>query len=321
MLLVITNKLDLACDFFILRLKERSIPFLRLNTEDYGNFFQINISLAGNDTSYEINLADGRLVTNADIGAVYFRQPVSPDVPPDLAESDKEFSRREAKEILRSLWRLIDHGKWFNHPKELWLASNKVEQLTIAQRLGFKIPDTCVSMSELTVRNFIESHEEQVVCKAVKHGFLRQGLNVQIATTQRVGSEFLNQFGNYAQVPMIFQEEIHKAFDVRVTVVGDNVFATAIHSQQHPQTIVDWRLLDLQEFDLKHEAIKMPAHLDELCRQITRHFNLKYSAIDLIKTVQGEYFFLELNPNGEWAWIEQKAGYPIRDAIIDCLRF
>ncbi len=320
MLLVITNKFDLACDFFILRLKERSIPFLRLNTEDYGNSFQINISLAGYDASYEINFADGRLVTNADIKAVYFRQPVSPDAPHDLAESDKEFSRREAREILRSLWRLINHGKWFNHPKELWLASNKIEQLTIAQRLGFKIPDTCVSMSELTVRNFIESHEGQVVCKAVKHGFLRQGLDVQIATTQRVGSEFLNQFGNYAQVPMIFQEEIHKAFDVRVTVVGDNVFATAIHSQQHPQTIVDWRLLDLQEFDIEHEAIKMPAHLDELCKQITRYFNLKYSAIDLIKTVQGEYFFLELNPNGEWAWIEQKTGYPIRDAIIDCLR-
>ena len=321
MLLIVTNKSDLPCDFFILRLKERNIPFLRLNTEDYGRSFWINIFLAGCNVSYEINLVDGRSATDADIKAVYFRQPLSPNIPPDLAESDREFSRREAREILRSLWRLIDHRKWLNHPKDLWLASNKVEQLTIAQKLGFKIPDTCVSMSESTVRHFMETREGQIVCKAVKHGFLRQGHSVQIAPTQRVGLEFLDQFRNYAPVPMIFQEEIRKAFDIRVTVVGDNVFATAIHSQQHPQTVVDWRVWDLYDFDLRHEAIKLPAYLDELCRQITKHFNLKYAAIDLIETVQREYFFLELNPNGQWAWIEQKAGHPIRDAIIDCLRF
>lgn len=321
MLLIITNKSDLACDFFILRLKERTIPFLRLNTEDYGKSFRVNIFLSGCSVSYEINLSDGRVVTDTEIEAVYFRQPISPGIPPDLAESDREFSRREAQEVLRSLWRLIDHRKWLNHPKDLWLASNKVEQLVIAQRLGFKVPDTCVSMSESTVRHFVETYEGQVICKAVKHGFLRQGKSVQVASTQRIGPEFLDRFTDYASVPMIFQEEIHKAFDVRVTVVGDNVFATAIHSQQHPQTAVDWRVWDSYNLDLRHEAIKLPAHIDELCHQITKHFNLKYAAIDLIEEVRGKYFFLELNPNGQWAWIEQKVGYPIRDAMIDCLRF
>ena len=319
MLLVVTNKSDLACDFLILRLKERRIPFFRLNTEDYGKVFQVNMSLIGGAASYEIEFSGGRLMTETDIGAFYFRQPVSPDVSADVVESDRVFARREANELLRSLWRLIDRGKWLNHPKSLWLASNKVEQLTVAQMLGFNIPATCVSASEPTVRGFIENCGERVICKAVKHGFLRQGRTVQVATTQRIGPEFLDRLRDYAPVPMIFQEEIAKDFDVRVTVVGDRVFATAIHSQEHPETAVDWRLWDMHDFDLRHEAIRLPSRLEVLCQQITRRFDLRYAAIDLVKTDQGEYVFLELNPNGQWAWIEQKAGYPIRDALIDCL--
>ena len=63
MLLVVTNKSDLACDFLILRLKERRIPFFRLNTEDYGKVFQVNMSLIGGDASYEIEFSGGRLMT------------------------------------------------------------------------------------------------------------------------------------------------------------------------------------------------------------------------------------------------------------------
>ncbi len=321
MLLVVTNKSDLACDFLILRLKERNIPFLRLNTEDYGESFQVDISLAGSEASYEISFDDGRVVADADIGGVYFRQPLAPNVSSDVAEADRAFVQRESKEILRSLWRLIDQRRWLNHPKDLWLASNKVEQLSIAQELGFDIPPTHVSSSESAVRSFIENHEGPFVCKAVKHGFLREESSVRVATTQRVGPEFLGRFEDYASVPMIFQEEIRKAFDVRVTVVGNSVFATAIYSQEHPQTSVDWRVWDTLDFDLRHEAIKLPKYLEALCRQITGHFNLKYSAIDLVKADKGEYFFLELNPNGQWAWIEQKVGYSIRDALIDCLGF
>ena len=319
MLLVVTNKSDLACDYLILRLKERNISFRRLNTEDYGKIFHINISLGGHRASYEIVFSDGSLIRESEVKAVYFRQPVSPDVSSYVAEADRTFAQREVKELLRSLWRLIDHNKWLNHPKQLWLASNKVEQLTVAQRLGFRIPSTCISSDVPIIRQFIDTHKGRVICKAVKHGFLRQGRNVKTATTQRIGPDFINHICDYAPVPMIFQEEILKAFDIRVTIVGSSIFATEIHSQDHPETVVDWRLWDVYDFDLRHEAIELPTTLADLCRQITQHYGLKYAAIDLIQTVQGEFFFLELNPNGQWAWIEQKAGYPIRDALIDCL--
>lgn len=319
MLLVVTNRSDLACDYLILRLKERSIPFRRLNTEDYAIRWQLSISVGSSPADFLISFADGTTISRSDITAVYFRQPVAPAAPENTARSDRDFVRREQKEALRSLWRLLDPAKWLNHPTHLWLASNKIEQLCVARDLGFSIPETCVTSTRETLNDFFEAQGGQVICKAVKHGFMRCENIVSVATTQRVGADYMEQFDGYAPAPMIYQREIPKACDVRVTVVGDHVFPTAIHSQQHAQTEVDWRLWDVHAFDLRHEAIKLPDGIETRCRDITRHFNLRYSAIDLILATDGDYYFLEMNPNGQWAWIERKTGQRIRDAIIDCL--
>lgn len=319
MLLVVTNKSDLACDYLILRLNERNIPFRRLNTEDYAALWQLSMSVGNGSAKFLISFSDGVTISQSDVKAVYFRQPVAPDAPQNTSHSDREFVRREQKEALRSLWRLIDPAKWLNHPKHLWIASNKVEQLCVARELGFSIPETCITSTREMLSDFIEAQEGRVICKAVKHGFTRCENTVSVATTQRIGENYLERFDDYAPAPMIYQREIPKACDVRVTVVGDQIFPTAIHSQEHAQTEVDWRLWDVHAFDLLHEAIRLPGEIATRCRDITRLFNLRYSAIDLILGTDGDFHFLELNPNGQWAWLERKTGQPIRDAIIDCL--
>lgn len=321
MLLVVTNKTDLASDYLIIRLKERCIPFARLNTEDLGSRFSVDISITRGEEDFEIRFSDGRTITRNNVMAVYLRQPLGPMPPDDVAPSDRDFVKREMAELLRSLWRLIDRDKWFNHPGHLWLASNKVEQLSIASSIGFAFPETLVSGSKESVTAFFADHDGRVICKAVKHGFTRDGNTAIVAGTQRIDDQFINSFSDFALVPMIYQREIPKTFDVRVTVVGNNVFATAIHSQEFTETEVDWRVWDIGNFDLKHERITLPKTVADNCRRITRHFSLRYSAIDLVLGKDDEFYFLEMNPNGQWAWIERKTGYPIRDAIIRCMGF
>jgi glutathione synthase/RimK-type ligase-like ATP-grasp enzyme len=318
MLLVVTNKADLASDYLILRLTERRIPFLRMNTEDFGERFEVDVAIS--DTAgFSIRLEDGQTFSRNEISAVYFRQPRAPTGPTDIAPSDAGFARRELKEMLRGLWRLIDADKWLNHPRNLWLASNKVEQLDLAVKLGLRIPETCVTSSVKTLKEFYRRHSGRIICKAVKHGFSQTDNIVTLATTKRVEPEYIDQFDDYAALPMIYQREILKAYDIRVTVIGNRVFATAIHSQEHPETEVDWRVWDISSFELRHEPIVLPPPVEQACLDMTSHFGLRYSAIDLVLDRDGIHHFLELNPNGQWAWIEKKAGYPIRDAIIDCL--
>ena len=117
------------------------------------------------------------------------------------------------------------------------------------------------------------------------------------------------------------KKEIHKIYDIRVVVVGEKVFATAIHSQEYAETEVDWRAWDLCDFSLRHEPIELPSEISARCRSITVDYNLTYSAIDLVLGQDGAYYFLEMNPNGQWAWIEHKTGYAIRDALIDSMGY
>jgi len=315
-LLVVTNKTDLACDYLILRLVERGLRFLRLNTEEFGSGYFVDITGGSGGFDFGILLNDGRVINRADIQAVYFRQPVAPAPPADLPPTDSEFASRECREVLRSVWRLVDANKWLNHPRDMWVASNKVEQLRIAREIGFSIPETVVTTSASSIRGFNNAQKRNIVCKAVKHGFLHQGNKVNVASTKRVDQKFLENIEGYASVPMIFQEEIEKEYDVRVTVVGERVFATAIYSQEHAETATDWRLWDVHDIQLRHEAISTPGPIEAACRDITSRFKLRYSAIDLIKCTNGEYYFLEMNPNGQWAWIERMVGYQIRDAIV-----
>jgi D-alanine-D-alanine ligase-like ATP-grasp enzyme len=66
-----------------------------------------------------------------------------------------------------------------------------------------------------------------------------------------------------------------------------------------------------------HRDHDLPASIAEQCVRLTQSFNLRFSAIDLVLDVEGEYWFLEMNPNGQWAWVESRVGLPISETIVD----
>ena len=121
-------------------------------------------------------------------------------------------------------------------------------------------------------------------------------------------------------VPSIVQPELKKESDLRVTVAGEAVFPVALLSQQSPETSTDWRTWDITEgLELAHQRFDLPNNVQQLCLDLNRRLGLNFSCIDLVLTTDGEFVFLEINPNGQWAWIESMVGMPVRDAIIDHL--
>jgi glutathione synthase/RimK-type ligase-like ATP-grasp enzyme len=317
MLLIVTNKADLAVDYLILRLEERGIPFFRLNTEDFLSEYTITIRLDGRHFEGTIHSVHHGDIRVRDIHGAYFRQPVAPDLDDLITQRHRAFANREVLEVLRSLWRLIDESVWLNDPRRLLLANNKALQLSQAAGLGFLIPQTLITVCPESVREFADVYGSHIIGKAVKHGFYRSEDKVLLAFTQRLDESFYDNMAEFCKVPMIYQPEIRKQYDVRVTVVGDSVFPTAIYSQEHTATSVDWRTWDiLTDCDLRHGAITLPSDIAAKCASLTKSFGLRYSAIDMVYSTDGNYYFLEMNPNGQWAWIEGKVGYPIRDAIL-----
>ncbi len=319
MLLIITNRQDLACDYLIVRLRDRNIPFARFNTDQYPEEISFDICFNKNKLDYTIWLEKGKEIKRQTISSVYFRQPVSPTFEAALNLTEKNFAEAELTEALRSLWRVIPEHLWLNHPKRLWIASNKVEQLLIAKKVGFRIPDTLISLSRNSINAFFSKTESHVIAKAVRHGFVNHEDKVLLAGTQRLSDDFITHFESYATVPMTYQFEVEGGLDIRVVVVGKQLFATAISLEERSELSIDWRVSEIEGSKLKHDRIDLPDTVSEQCFAIVRSFGLNYSSIDLIKDQNGNYFFLELNPNGQWAWIEQITRYRIRDSIIDTL--
>lgn len=316
MLLIFSNKLDIATDFLISRLHKKNIKFHRINTEEYLDSWDFTITIKNNYQTATIQTNDGKVINIDDAKGAYIRQPRIPNICVD--DEDKAFAKREISESLKSLWRYIPENVWLNAPHNILRASNKPEQLKNAAAYGLLIPNTCITAEIHTIKNFYHS-SPLIIAKAVKHGFIFRESDAVIATTQNVSDDYIDNIEEYAKIPMIFQEKIAKEYDIRVTTVGESVFSVAIYSQEHPQTSTDWRIADHFGIKLRHEAIRLPQDIEDKCKSITRHYKLKYSAIDMIKSIEGKYYFLELNPNGQWAWLEQIANLKIRDAIISQL--
>lgn len=320
MLLLVTGKDDLTADYLIRRLDERHQPFFRFNTEDLLCGFEVSLTLE--NESFDFTITDQARATDLhlrDIRAAYFRKPRVPNVCDDQVGAEQVFNRREILETLRSIWRLIPDRCWLNTPEALWLASNKIKQLRIASELGFRIPSTLVSSSADEVARFSERHGGDVIAKAVKHGFLESdGLSLIFTSTlEATKLDAMSDSGSI--IPAIVQPKLEKEFDLRITVVGDSIFPAAILSQGHKETSVDWRTWDICGVDLEHSRANLPAALGAQCLELNRRLNLRFSCIDMVLTKGGEYYFLEVNPNGQWAWIEDMLKFPIRDSIIDLL--
>jgi glutathione synthase/RimK-type ligase-like ATP-grasp enzyme len=118
-------------------------------------------------------------------------------------------------------------------------------------------------------------------------------------------------------LPTIFQAYVPKDVELRITVVGQQVFAVAIHSQQTQHTRHDWRHYDLSH--TPHTLHELPEQVRHRCLQLVDRLGLCYGAIDLILTPDGRYVFLEINPSGQYLWLEKLMGLPISDAICDLL--
>jgi glutathione synthase/RimK-type ligase-like ATP-grasp enzyme len=318
MLLIITNKSDLTSDYLIIRLVERKIPFYRFNTDDYYHKALINIEISNSKQKALIQYMNDILCLD-EVEGVYFRRPIPPILSSEIQDNDLGFAQREITETLSGLWRLFNNTIWMNNPKFLYLARNKIEQLKVAQSLGFNIPNTLVSTSKSYIRDFYEKNKP-IIIKAVKHGFYEYKNRIKVALTNEITLSDIAKLDEFASIPAIYQKKLEKKYDIRITVIGNDVFSTALFSQEHQASKVDWRAWDLSEnFDLRHERIVLPDDIIQKCIEITTYFNLSFSAIDMVYTVDGEYVFLEMNPSGQWAWIEEKLGYPLRDTIINFL--
>lgn len=311
--LIVTEKFDPHADHVIRIFNERQIPFFRLNTNDFHDDMRV---VAGSEDG-SILLEDRwnrRHRFPDDTRCVWHRKPVDPNPPSGVTNATTaHVIERETLEFMGYLG-CDRRVPWLNNPNDNRMAQRKFPQLRLAKELGLRVPRTVITNDPERAREFNRSVGGLLLCKSMKEqGFVDQTAHFIFSRRVKPG-EFDAHAGEVALCPSLFQEYIEKDHELRITVIGDDVFCCRLDSQSIHGAETDWRRVDPSA--VPHRIVALDAGIEAKLKQMLKQFGLRYGAFDMIVTPQGEYVFLELNPNGQWLWIELITGAPLTDALV-----
>jgi glutathione synthase/RimK-type ligase-like ATP-grasp enzyme len=256
--------------------------------------------------SYSLAGSDGTVVPLTDCRVIWWRRPRACTIDPRIRQPRHiGFTLRESSEALMGTLSSLDVF-WVNDPVSEWVAGHKIYQLRTAQAVGLSIPRTLITSEPQHARAFID---ELGLQRSVYKCF--SATREDWRETRIMRPDELELLENVRYAPVIFQEYVPADVDLRVTVVGDRTFAAAIHSQGLGYD-VDYRMT-LGRAQV--EPVELPALVEQRLRALMERLNLAYGAIDLRRTPDGAYMFLEINPSGEFLFIEEFTGQPIAAGV------
>ena len=309
--LIVSTIADVATDEVVRRLAVRGISHQRLNTEDYP--FTRTLAFRP-ETGEEHWLASDGVPLSVPT-AVWYRRLRTPSKPAGMDDGIYTFCLQENRAaLLGSIMGL--RARWMSHPAAVWQAEYKPFQLRLAAELGFPIPRTIVTNDPGTVRKAFADFGTMVV-KPTRTGHVTYDGNEFGVFTSRVLEQHLDNLEAARLSPAIYQSLVPKRFDVRVTIVGQHIFAAAIDSQSEPSAITDWRQTSNPQ--LPHHSITLPQTIAGRLMRMMESLHLSFGAIDMIQTPSGEYVFLEVNPSGQWLWLDDMLELGISDAVAGWL--
>jgi glutathione synthase/RimK-type ligase-like ATP-grasp enzyme len=239
------------------------------------------------------------------VGSVWWRRPGAFGLPETLRDpAHRQLALSEANTAFQGLFAAMD-ALWINPPTLDALASHKPYQLALAQRLGIEIPQTMMTSDPEEARAFWRACDGDVIYKQ----FI--ALPETWAETRRLG-EAETRLGDTSirLAPVIFQRHVAAVAEFRVTIIGDEVFAAKVDLRTLSYD-VDVRM----NVNARHVAHQLPDHVSVQLRALMRRLGLIYGAIDLRLTEDGRYVFLEINPGGQFLYVEEQTGQRITAAL------
>lgn len=315
MILLITSKEDVTTDLVVDKLNSSGADYYRFNTEDLGN----NVSMSFEPQFRRVILFDEGKGTPFDLStvrSVYYRRPKIPSPPSDLVPGEQQFVVNETASTLEGIYKYLDDKFWVSKVFAIRQAENKMYQQLIAGRFGLVTPRSIVTNNRDRAIEFLRAYGECIL-KPIKTGFVSDDANPKVIFTTLITNDDIFALERVRECPTYLQEHVVKIADVRVTVVGSSVFSAKIDSQATEDTRIDWR--KGENINLKYEAIDLGPELNEACIKLTRYLGLQFGALDFILDKKGNYIFLEINPNGQWGWIQYRLNYDISGSISNLL--
>lgn len=254
-----------------------------------------------------------------DIAAVWYRRAYN--MGHGLKEEmDPKFFGAAMGEIRNTLFGFLESIDTYalGKPSVYRRLDSKEEQLKIADKIGLKIPESCITNNPEEARKFILKHQNVIAKMQTGFAIYEDGVEC-VVFTNVVREDNLEELDSLLYCPMQFQKKIEKKKELRVTVVGRDVYTFEIDSQQSEEAKIDWRK-DGVNLIKKWERTELPADIEAKILELLDVYNVDYGAIDIIVSPEDEYYFIEINAAGEFFWLDNLTeGHLISKSIADVL--
>lgn len=315
--LILSTNLDKETDIVCVELIRRGIDYVRLNVEDIHNNFSVEYGVE-HDSNSHCRIKIGSLLTDlSEISAVWLRDFDYALIHPNSGDLNTAFIFQQWNDSLQHLFSTIEN-RWINNFEATHRANNRMRQLTLAKQLGFNIPSTLITNNPEKARRFYYEHEEDIILKVLHHHDIELLDKVYSIYSHRVTSKDVTKFEDLGYAPSVLQERIHTCSEYRVIVVKDKVFSVQFGLERELQCN-DMHRIPLSRLSMKPALLGNEHELQ--CIKLVKSLGLDYGAIDFVMDENGKLFFLEVNPTGDWLWIERKTKLPITRAVVDLIEY
>ncbi|QTD96220.1 ATP-grasp ribosomal peptide maturase [Streptomyces cyanogenus] len=304
--LVVTCLNDPTADVVISELHDRGVPVVRFDSGDFPHALSVAATITTDGLDGTLSTPT-RTAELSQARSLYYRRP-SGFTYPHLSEQDARFAITQARYGLGGVLASLPGCLYVNHPHRIGDAEFKPAGLTAAAAVGFHVPPTLITTEPDAARAFIKRYGPTIYKPLATPAYFVDG----VSNTVKVAEVALDDIdATVAGTAHLFQQVIDKTADVRVTVIGNQIFAVRIDSD-----LLDWRT---EYSRLRYTPVTPPPAVADALYAYLARFHLVFGAFDFAIDRAGTWWFLECNPSGQWYWLEPETGLPMLAAMADLL--
>jgi ATP-grasp ribosomal peptide maturase len=295
--LVITARFDATADRAVHELNQRGAAVARFDLAEFPQHARLTADFDG--TWHTTLETSRRRIDLEEVTGIYYRRPGPIEPDPAMNGQERAWALAESRHALRGLLSALPDRVWLNHPRSAAVAESKPVQLQYAAASGLNVPSTLITNDPDAAREFAKRHAK--ICYKPLTATATTGGKALYATCLQIADLETPQAANISGAAHQFQAWIEAAHAVRLVAIDDQMYAAAIHAHSEAAR-TDWR----SDYPaLSYENLEVPAEVREGVRRLLMRLALRFASMDLLVDRDGTWWFIDLNPSGQWCWIPQ----------------
>ncbi len=322
MILILSKEFEVSTNGVIDWLEYYNANYFRINADDPDSSFH---NFVFNFSTKRENSISNFPYSPKDFKVVWYRRwgNFNESIPLIEKTSDEDFNQTaryylndERKNFSLSFLSLFDHAYWLSRPRSLSFI-DKSAVLQKAKKVGLNIPDTYVLSSKNELKKILSSGKSLISKSLSEAHMIKLKDRRYIPYTTEVTAGILSSLNDFF-FPSLFQAKIEKKYEIRTFYLGGKFYSMAIFSQLDKKTSVDFRRYNLKKPN-RTVPYKLPVKIEEKLNVLMKKCNLETGSIDLIRSTDNKYYFLEINPVGQFGMTSFPCNYQLEKKVAEFL--